>query len=295
MDYPLRFGFVDFRIGAAIDVDYEDDRKLAELLVAREPNCAFSELRTYYYSLRPEASTELRDLHEAHFRAEAIRAAGVVPQLSQGPLLDLGCGAGQYLLAAARLGRQCIGIESSLCQLILARRLLADAGLSAGLALADAEGLPFGDKVFAGVIAADIVEHVREPGRLLSEAARVMAPGAALHLTTPNRFSLTPEPHVGLWGVGWLPRRAAVPYVRARTNVDYRPIRLLSLPALRSLLEGCFASVEIRLAALAASETNAFPPLKRALARAYGRFSRIGLLRPLLLRITPYFDAICRK
>jgi hypothetical protein len=67
------------------------------------------------------------------------------------------------------------------------------------------------------------------------------------------------------------------------------------LPALRSLLEGSFASVEIRLAALAASETSAFPPLKRALARVYGRLSHVGPLRPLLLRITPYFDAACRK
>lgn len=293
--YPLRHGFPDFRTGVAVDIDREEDLKLAELLAAREASSTFSELRAYYYSLCPEASTELHQLHETHFRAEAIRAAHTVLQLGSCPLLDLGCGAGQYLLAAARAGIQAVGIDASLCQLILARRLLADAGLAADLALADAEALPFQDGVFRAVIAADIIEHVREPERLLAEAVRVMASGATLRLTTPNRFSLTPEPHVGLWGVGLLPHRMAVAYVRARANMDYRSIRLLSLVALRGYLRSAFASVEIRLPTITASEANSFPPLKRTLARAYGAFSRIGLLRPALLRVTPYFEATCRK
>jgi hypothetical protein len=124
---------------------------------------------------------------------------------------------------------------------------------------------------------------------------KCFAPQGVLRLTTPNRFSLTPEPHVGLWGIGWLPHSLAVSYVRARTGIDYRPIRLLSLGELRGALERSFHSVEIRLPALGASETNAFPPLKRILARAYSEASRIGPLRPALLRVTPYFEATSRK
>lgn len=293
--YPLRHGFPDFRTGVAVDIDCKEDLKLAELLAAREASCTFSELRAYYYSLCPEASTELHELHAAHFQAEAIRAARTVLQLGPCPLLDLGCGAGQYLLAAARAGLQAVGIDASLCQLILARRLLADDGLAADLALADAEALPFQDGVFRAVIAADIIEHVRETERLLAEAVRVMASGATLRLTTPNRFSLTPEPHVGLWGVGWLPHGVAVRYVRARTNIDYRSIRLLSVAALRGHLTSAFPSVEIRLPIMSASETNAFPPLKRLLARTYSALSQLAPLRPALLRITPYFEATCRK
>jgi SAM-dependent methyltransferase len=293
--YPLRHGFPDFRTGAAIDVDHGEDLKLAELLAAREPHCSFSGLRAYYYSLSPEASPALHQRHEAHFRAEAIRAARTVAELVHGPLLDLGCGAGQYLLAAARAGMQAVGVDASICQLILARRLLADEGLAAELALADAEALPFAGGVFHAFIAADIIEHVSEPEKLLAEAARTMAPGAVLRLTTPNRFSLTPEPHVGLWGVGWLPHGIAVSYVRARTGIDYRSIRLLSLGALRSTLERCFPSVEIRLPVLTASETNAFPPLKRTLTQAYTALSSIAFLRPLLLQATPYFETTCRK
>lgn len=294
-DYPLQHGFIDFRTGQAVDVDAQADSKLAELLAARQASSTFSELRAYYYSLRPEAADALHERHESHFRAEAIRAARVVQQLSEGPLLDLGCGAGQYLLAAARTGRQAAGVDASLCQLILARKLLADEGFSAQLALANVEQLPFGSETFRCAAATDVIEHLDDPNLLLAETARVLAPQGILWLTTPNRFSLTAEPHVGLWGAGWLPHRLAVSYVRARTNIDYRPIRLLSLNSLRDALERSFPRVEIRLATLTASETNAFPPLKRILAHSYSTVSRISLLRPALLRVTPYFEATCRK
>jgi len=293
-DYPLRHGFPDFRTGAAVDVDYEEDLKLAELLASREAGCTFSELRGYYYTLRPEASADLHERHEAHFRAEAARANRAVADL-HGSLLDLGCGAGQYLLAAARASIETVGVDASLCQLLLARRLLADEGLSVDLALADAEALPFRGEVFQAVIAADIIEHVPEPEGLLAEASRVMALAATLRLTTPNRLSLTPEPHVGLWGVGWLPHSIAVRYVRARTSIVYRSIHLFSLGALRGCLERTFPSVEIRLPELTADEQAAFPPLKRTFARTYGALSRIGLLGPALLRVAPYFAATCRK
>ena len=294
-DYPIRHGFIDFRTGQANDIDVPADSKLANLLEARESSATFSELRDYYYSLQPEASDALHDRHQKHFQAEAVRAARIIDQLGEGPLLDLGCGAGQYLLAAARAGIHAIGVDASLCQLILARRLLADEGFAAQLALANVERLPFPSEAFSNALATDVIEHLDNPDHLLAEATRALASQGILWLTTPNRFSLTPEPHVGLWGVGWLPHRAAVSYVRARTGIDYSAIRLFSLRTLRSALESFFPSVEIRLPALTSSETQAFPPLKRTLARAYSTVSQIALLRPALLRVTPYFEATCHK
>jgi 2-polyprenyl-3-methyl-5-hydroxy-6-metoxy-1,4-benzoquinol methylase len=66
------------------------------------------------------------------------------------------------------------------------------------------ESLPFRSDLFSVTLAIDVVEHVDDPRSILAEAARVLALGGCLWLTTPNRFSLTPEPHVGLWGVRWL-------------------------------------------------------------------------------------------
>lgn len=295
-DYPLRFGFVDFRLGHSTDVDIAADLTLAATLAAQETAVGFSELRGLYYSLRPEASAALHNQHEAHFHAESVRAAHVVEQLGPGPLLDLGCGAGQYLLAAARCGQAITGVDASLCQLLLARRLLADEGLTAELALADVEKLPFADSVFQGAIAADVLEHVCNPDQLLAQAARVLAPASSLRLTTPNRFSLSPEPHVGLWGVGWLPRGLADAYVRKRTGIDYRSIRLLSFRELRRVLKQSFpAGVEIRLPVFSAQELASFSPLKRFFAVVYSILSRVWLLQAVLLRVAPYFEATCRS
>ena len=58
--------------------------------------------------------------------------------------------------------------------------------------------------------------------QLLSKAHRVLAPGGHLYVTTPNGFTLMPEPHVHLWGVGFLPRRFADRCVQFRLGVPYR-------------------------------------------------------------------------
>ncbi|MBB5826856.1 methyltransferase domain-containing protein [Micromonospora carbonacea] len=46
--------------------------------------------------------------------------------------------------------------------------------------------LPLADRSVAGVVAAELIEHVYHPGALLAEIARVLRPGGALVLSTPN-------------------------------------------------------------------------------------------------------------
>jgi len=293
----MRFGFVDFRVQTASDIDADQDLRLAEALAERELHTNFDQLRTYYYSLHPRASAELHDRHEAHFHGEAIRAADTLKKLAgNGPVLELGCGAGQYVRAAVRNGHHATGIDASLCQLILARRLLADEGLAAELVAAHMESLPFPSDVFSVTLAIDVVEHVDDPRSMLAEAARVLAPGGCLWLTTPNRFSLTPEPHVGLWGVGWLPRSLATRYVQARTGIDYSSIRLLSLASLRRRLERPFpGGVTVQLPAFTSEEVQAFQVVKRLFAHAYVTLSKVRWLHGLLLTIGPYFQVTCTK
>jgi 2-polyprenyl-3-methyl-5-hydroxy-6-metoxy-1,4-benzoquinol methylase len=48
------------------------------------------------------------------------------------------------------------------------------------------KGLPFPDKMFDSVIAAEIIEHVYDTDKFLMEIARVLKPGGILVLSTPN-------------------------------------------------------------------------------------------------------------
>jgi SAM-dependent methyltransferase len=50
---------------------------------------------------------------------------------------------------------------------------------------ADAEQLPFPDGIFQRVECDAVLEHVRDPGNVMREIRRVLAPGGYVHLVTP--------------------------------------------------------------------------------------------------------------
>ena len=126
--------------------------------------------------------------------------------------------------------------------LLLAKKRFDEAGITnAVFVCASAVDLPFADDAFDVLNATDVVEHMPDQRRFLAEAHRVMAAGACFFFNSPNRYSLvTREPHVWLWGVGWLPRRWQEPYVRWRLGRAYRGKRLLSSFELSRLTREAF-------------------------------------------------------
>lgn len=91
-------------------------------------------------------------------------------------LLDVGCGDGRLLAAAAAAGLVVSGVEVARPPLALAERAVPDADLRIG----DAHELPFPDDVFDLVTLVQVVEHVTNPVLALREAGRVTTPGGAV-------------------------------------------------------------------------------------------------------------------
>src|SRR5262249_46083131 len=121
-------------------------------------------------------------------------------------------------------------------------------------------------------------------------------PGGRLFLASPNRFSLAPEPHVQVWGVGYLPRRWMAPYVRWSRGVDFRAVRTLGVGAWRRLLRTSpFGGGTVTVPPLPREDLAQFGPLKRSVARLYnaGVATRAG--RWLGLRVGPLFHVVCVK
>jgi SAM-dependent methyltransferase len=60
--------------------------------------------------------------------------------------------------------------------------------------IASLDDLPIADGSFDAVVCTQVLEHVKDPGRVLSELARVLRPGGRLCLTVPLAWPLHEEP-----------------------------------------------------------------------------------------------------
>lgn len=293
--YPVIGGVPDLRIDALCPFDLaEDRRRVAAFLKDIDGLDAAASVRQVF-ARRPGWSNELIDLRTKQvLRAPEQLAAEIGGWLREIvfqdlPFLDLGCGPGMLLAAAARQGRSGFGVDLSLEWLVVAHRLIAADGGSPALAAGSGEALPLRDGSIGGVAGLDVIEHVSDVGQVLADVDRVLRPGGALVLTTPNRFSLTPEPHVFVWGVGWLPRRLQAPYVKWRSGRPYTDTRLMSSWRLVKMVRD-HTSLEPRIV---------IPPVRPADARGsrlrgllialYNRLIKLRLLQPFFLLCGPFF------
>ena len=96
--------------------------------------------------------------------------------------LDLGCGGGDFTELLARAGADAVGVD--VAEAALARARAAHPELAFELATLDAP-LPFADSRFELVWASEVIEHVADTARWLSEVRRVLVPRGRLLLTTP--------------------------------------------------------------------------------------------------------------
>lgn len=99
-------------------------------------------------------------------------------------LLDIGCATGTW---STRVGealgaRAVVGVDLSAPALAEA----AGRGMGAVLGSADGALLPFRDDVFDVVTLNEVIEHVVDTDGLLDEIRRVLTPGGALVMSTPN-------------------------------------------------------------------------------------------------------------
>jgi SAM-dependent methyltransferase len=101
----------------------------------------------------------------------------------QDRLLDLGCGAGEFTAIASDLGAEAVGVEVAQSALGRARRRHPQIDFR----LAQIDGpLPLEDNSFDVVWASEVIEHVADTARWLSEVRRVLVPRGRLLLTTPS-------------------------------------------------------------------------------------------------------------
>jgi len=114
-------------------------------------------------------------------RLPFFRTALAVHATAPPSLLDIGSGGG-FVASGLREAARVTAIDISATAVVEAR----NAGVHR-VAVADAQRLPFADGSFQAAVCSEVLEHVEDPGRVIAEAARVLAPGGILLFSTPNR------------------------------------------------------------------------------------------------------------
>lgn len=101
-------------------------------------------------------------------------------------VLDVGCGTGDFGRLRPSPEIEVYGVDIDPLAVEQARRYERASRVDV-----DAEPLPFADGTFDAVLAKDIFEHVKDPGRLAREIHRVMRPGgfvvASMVMARPRR------------------------------------------------------------------------------------------------------------
>ena len=251
--YPVVIGIPDFRLRPDPWIDLEADRAKGMALEAETVDADFETTVRAYWARTPGTPREYAERFTRFVVGAEPRAAEwldhVEPtSVAKGWWLDVGCGTADMVLAGLRRGQRMVGIDIAFRWLVVARRRLQRAGMSAPLVCCNGEHLPFPDRSFARVVSLGTLEHCLDANELVAEAARVLEPSGWMHLRTVNRFSLLAEPHVGVWGVGYVPRRWADRYVRWRSGQRYEHHRPLSPRELRRALRRA-GLVDVRLGA----------------------------------------------
>lgn len=129
------------------------------------------------------------------------------------PVLDIGCGTGNYTIAVADRNVVTIGLDQSTLMLRRARVKEPRLNWIAG----DAEALPFANQSFAGAFCTMTLHHLRDFDAVFAEIARILRPGARF-----VAFTALPEQAEQFWLNAYFPElmRRAVERMPGRSRIE---------------------------------------------------------------------------
>ena len=127
-------------------------------------------------------------------------------------ILNVGCSDGEYDRQLSVNFKQTFGIDINRDDILSAKNYAKKNNF---YTLADGSRIPFQDNIFDAVICIDVLEHIPNEKKVLSEIYRVMKKNATLVLTVPhNRYPWTYDPinaflkpfgkhlPIGIWAFG---------------------------------------------------------------------------------------------
>jgi ubiquinone/menaquinone biosynthesis C-methylase UbiE/uncharacterized protein YbaR (Trm112 family) len=304
--YPVEVGIPDFRVFDDPYIEQDDDREKAKLIAAKFDDHDFERLIDFYWSITPHNHPALVKRYVRHAltavergRQSIQKIEAMVPYRISGEdkrCLEIGCGTGGFLVASKEQFGHVVGIDIAFRWLVVARKRLQEAGVSCQLVCCCAEALPFREGQFDLIVAGDVLEHTLTQREMIAEQHRALRNDGVFFAATPNRLSLTPEPHVRLWGVGWMPRWLQLKYVLWRKGIPYHHIKLVSRFELKALVRQTpFGECRILLPTFSEGEQEGLSRLERMLVKVYHALKDWPVIHQFLLACGPVLHLFCTR
>jgi 2-polyprenyl-6-hydroxyphenyl methylase/3-demethylubiquinone-9 3-methyltransferase len=113
--------------------------------------------------------------------------------------LEVGCGGGILCEEIARMGFKTTGIDPSNESLNTAINHAKQSGLDIKYEHGSGEKLPYPDQSYEVVFCCDVLEHVRDLPKVISEISRVLKPGGVFIYDTLNRTFISKLVAIKIW------------------------------------------------------------------------------------------------
>lgn len=296
--FPVVCNMPDLRIFSDRYLSLNQERQKARRLAATDDRKSLEEWARAYYRMTADVSPTRRERFVRHITHAHFRGAALLGRLpSIGSILEVGCGTGGFLAAAAHDGRNVTGVDIASRWLVVARKRLREMKLDCNAALipACAEALPWPDASFDCVVADSLLEHLSDPMQCVREMLRVVRPGGTVCLWSPNRYYIGVDPHVGLWGLGFLPRHWAEKYKTMRRGQIFLPPLNSPRQWARLIQSNHSVSDLVACGAIFSEWPLADRSTSGRMARNIGRLSKIPPFRTLLTNFGPVGEIRFKK
>ncbi len=143
-------------------------------------------------------------------------------------VLDLGCAGGFMAEALAQRGADVTGIDPAVGAIDAARAHARQGGMRIGYDVGVGEALPYDSASFDAVVCVDVLEHVSDLDKVLSEVERTLRPGGMFLFDTINRNPLARLATITI----------AEDLLRLLPRGTHEPTMFIKPPELRSALQG---------------------------------------------------------
>lgn len=196
LDFPILFGIADFRLRSDPYLSLEQERAKAKRLSTEAPQ-DFSSMLDYYYEITDDVPPELAGRYKAYHHngpKQARHSLKSIALATNDVMLDVGCGTGGALIAAAENCAHLYGMDIALRWLIICQQRLREQGVTATLVCADVENPPFPEHSFSKIVATDLLENVYSPSKTLDAISQLLQMNGRLWIAGSNKFCLGPHP-----------------------------------------------------------------------------------------------------